>query len=84
MRLGMEMGPIGPSNEHWPTYTWRPLVGILTGLTIFGCYFILPLLHIPVPVVPETVWVMLGTILGIASWHRGKMQVNSNNTTGGS
>jgi hypothetical protein len=63
--------------EHWPTYSWRPYNGFLFGTTIFGSYFILPLLHIPVPSIPEYVWIAWGAVLGIASWFRGKMQSES-------
>ena len=62
--------------EHWPTYTWRPFIGFVAGVMIFGVYFVLPLAKIPVPVVPETVWLMLGGILGVASFYRGKMQAD--------
>lgn len=59
-------------SEHWPQWGWRPFIGFITGIMVLGCYFILPLAKIPVPAVPETVWMMLCTILGVASWWRGK------------
>lgn len=65
--------------EHWLTYSWRPYNGILFGTTVFCCYFLLPLLKIPVPNIPELVWLAWGSILGIASWHRGKMQTDTVN-----
>jgi hypothetical protein len=64
------------ASEHWPTYTWRPFIGFVTGTMAFGVYFVLPLAHIPVPAVPESVWLMLGGILGVASWFRGKAQAD--------
>jgi hypothetical protein len=63
-------------SDHWPTYTWRPFIGFVTGTMAFGVYFVLPLAHIPVPAVPESVWLMLGGILGVASWFRGKAQAD--------
>ena len=60
--------------EHWPTYTWRPFIGFVAGIMLLGVYFILPLAHIQVPAVPESAWLMLGGILGVASFFRGKMQ----------
>lgn len=66
-------------SEHWPTYSWRPFIGFMTGIMAFGCYFVLPLLKIPVPTVPETVWMMFGGILGVASWFRGKAQADPAN-----
>lgn len=65
-------------SDHWPTYTWRPVIGFVTGAMVLGVYFVLPLAHIPVPAVPESVWLMLGGILGVASWFRGKMQADPN------
>lgn len=64
------------ASEHWPTYTWRPFIGFITGVMLIGVYFVLPLAHIPVPPVPESVWLMLGGILGVASFFRGKMQAD--------
>lgn len=65
-------------SDHWPTYAWRPFIGFVTGVMVFGCYFVLPLLKLPVPSVPESVWIMLGSILGVASFWRGKMQADPN------
>lgn len=62
--------------EYWPTYSWRPFNGFLFGITIFCCYFMLPILNHPVPEIPELVWVIWGSILGIASFFRGKAQAN--------
>ena len=56
--------------------TWRPFIGFITGIMLIGVYFVLPLAHIPVPPVPESVWLMLGGILGVASFFRGKMQAD--------
>lgn len=62
--------------DHWPSYSWRPFIGFITGVMVFGCYFVLPLISKPVPAVPESVWLMLGGILGIASFFRGKAQAD--------
>lgn len=62
--------------EHWPTYSWRPFNGFLFGITIFCSYFLLPLLKIPTPVIPNEVWLTWGGILGIASFFRGKAQAD--------
>jgi len=64
--------------DHWPTYTWRPFIGFITGIMVLGCYFVLPLAKIPVPTVPDSVWLMLGGILGVASYFRGKAQADPN------
>jgi hypothetical protein len=63
-------------SDHWPTYSWRPYVGFVFGTMILGVYFVLPLAHVPVPVVPTEAWLALGAVLGVASWYRGKMQAD--------
>lgn len=63
-------------SNHWPTYTWRPFIGFITGAMVFGDYFVLPLVNITPPEIPTEVWLMLGAILGVASFYRGRMQAN--------
>lgn len=59
-------------SEHWMQWAWRPFNGFMAGITLPLVYVVLPLAHIPVPAIPEAVWVMWGAILGVASWWRGK------------
>lgn len=59
-------------SEHWPQWSWRPYNGFLFGTTMFGCYFLLPLLSKEVPSVPFEAWAAWGAILGVASWWRGR------------
>lgn len=66
-------------SEHWASWLWRPFLGFITGVMIFGTYFILPLFKLPVPIIPESVWFLLGSILGVASWFRGKAQADPAN-----
>ena len=68
-------------SEHWPTYSWRPFVGFVFGVMFGGVYFVLPLAHIPVPLVPGEAWLAIGGILGVASYFRGKAQADPNITT---
>jgi hypothetical protein len=63
--------------EHWPTYTWRPFCGFVFGAMFLGCYFVLPLCKLPVPPVPFEAWAAMGSILGVASWFRGKAQAST-------
>lgn len=65
--------------EHWPSYTWRPFNGFIFGTMFIGVYFVLPLLHIAVPLVPTEAWIAMGAVLGVASWFRGKAQADVNN-----
>lgn len=62
-------------SEHWAQWMWRPFNGFIFGVTFFGNYFILPLLKIEGPSIPAEAWLMLGAILGVASWHRGVSKV---------
>jgi hypothetical protein len=65
-------------SDHWPTYAWRPYNGFIFGTMAFGCYFVLPLMHIAPPSVPPEVWLAFGGVLGVASWFRGKAQADPN------
>lgn len=75
------------TSEHWPTYSWRPFCGFVFGVMFLGVYFILPLAHIPIPLVPQEAWLSMGAVLGVASFFRGKMQadpaINSGTNTKG-
>lgn len=84
-RLSAETAQLGSVNttmqveaaaEHWPTYTWRPFIGFVFGIMALGVYFVLPLLGINIPTIPSEAWMSFGAILGVASWHRGKMQAD--------
>lgn len=61
-------------SEHWPQWSWRPYNGFLFGTTMFGCYFVLPLMKIPVPSVPFEAWTAWGAVLGVTAWWRGKQK----------
>lgn len=65
-------------SEHMPQWFWRPYNGILFGTTMFGVYFVLPLVDKDVPDVPFEAWAAWGAILGVASWWRGKQKYDSN------
>lgn len=66
-------------SEHWASWLWRPFMGFIAGIMIFGCYFVLPLAHIAAPTIPSEVWYFLGAVLGVASWFRGKAQADPAN-----
>lgn len=68
-------------SERWPQWSWRPYNGFLYGTTILLVYFVLPLFKLPIPAVPESVWMGWGAILGVTAWHRGKMQVEQNKSS---
>lgn len=62
-------------SEHWAQWFWRPFIGFCFGVQVFGTYFVLPLAKVPVPAVPESVWVAYLAVLGVASYFRGKQKL---------
>jgi hypothetical protein len=78
------------TSEHWPTYSWRPAIGfavalavVLSVLSVFTAYAALMFFNKPegVTALPGILAATAGIlgivtpILGIASWFRGKKQV---------
>lgn len=59
-------------SEHWPQYSWRPFNGFAFPLAVVLIYFVLPICKAPVPEVPYWVWAGWLSILGVATWDRGK------------
>jgi hypothetical protein len=86
-------------SEGWPTYSWRPFVGfcfgllaLIGGLTVAGCYLgVLFLGGNPAVLaqLPGMVGALAGVmatmapVLGIASWFRGKMQLDPRTSSDG-
>jgi len=66
------------ASDHWPSYTWRPFIGFSFGLYM-NSLWLLPLFHVaPVIMSPDMV-LAAGGILGVASYFRGKAQVDCSN-----
>lgn len=61
--------------DHWPTYSWRPFIGFSFGAYI-NAQWLLPLFSIAPPQIDAQLMLAIGTILGVASWYRGKMQAD--------
>lgn len=61
----------------WLQKNHHALESMFTVLLIGGIYFVLPLLKIAVPAVPEAAYLMLGAILGVTAWQRGAANVAS-------
>ena len=61
--------------DHWPSYSWRPAVGFSFAAYITAQWS-LPLLHIAPPQIDAQLMLAIGSILGVASWFRGKMQAD--------
>jgi hypothetical protein len=54
-------------SEHWPQWAWRPFNGFLFGAAIVAIYFVLPLIKVEIPDVPVAIWLLWGSILGVAT-----------------
>ena len=63
--------------DHWPTYSWRPFIGFQLGLYILA-QWMLPLFSIAAPKVDPELMLVIGGILGVASYFRGKAQADPN------
>ncbi len=59
-------------SEKWPQFLWRPVNGFCFPVAVIIIYFVLPLLGKVVPDIPQWVWVGWLSILGVATWDRGK------------
>ena len=59
-------------SEKWPQYSWRPFNGFTFPLAVICIYFVLPLIERTVPAVPQWVWLGWLSILGVATYDRGK------------
>ncbi len=83
--------------DHWPTYTWRPVLGfsmaldlVLTSVTVMVCYIGVMFFGVKADVLaylPMMIGAMSALlaipapILGVASWFRGKAQADPNIST---
>ena len=79
-------------SEHWPTYSWRPAIGLAVAVDLTVSVLVVAIAYIGVmffgvkPEVLAYLPAMLGAmaalvavaspILGIASWFRGRMQAD--------
>lgn len=65
------------ASEHWPSYGWRPTIGFSFAGYITA-QWALPLFHVAPPQIDAQLMLAIGSILGVASWFRGKMQADPN------
>jgi hypothetical protein len=59
-------------SDKWPQYSWRPFNGFTFPLAVICIYFVLPMIDKAVPAVPHWVWLGWLSILGVATYDRGK------------
>ena len=63
------------SAEHWPSYSWRPAIGFSFAAYVTA-QWVLPLCHVVPPQIDPELMLAVGSILGVASWFRGKAQAD--------
>ena len=61
-------------------WSWRPANGYLFGITLFGSYFLLPLIGKDPVTLPEPVLMSWAAVLGITAWTRGTEKANKAKT----
>lgn len=59
-------------SEKWQQYSWRPWNGFTYPVAVMLIYVLLPMCGKPVPEVPQWIWIGWLSILGVATWDRGK------------
>jgi len=67
----------------WLQRNHHAIESMFTVGLVGAIYFVLPLLKIAVPAVPEAAWLMLGAILGVTAWQRGAANVATAKANGG-
>ena len=59
-------------SEHWMQWAWRPCFGFMTCATIANNYIVMPYFSNIKPItIPENVWMVMLTVLGVAAATRG-------------
>ena len=75
-------------SEHWPQYSWRPFNGYMFAITLFMNYGFPPIAnmfivafgavgapHLVPGSIPEFVFMAWASVLGVATYHRGKAKI---------
>ena len=59
-------------SDHWMQWAWRPLFGFTCAATIINNYIVMPYLpQVKQISIPENVWMVMLTVLGVAAATRG-------------
>jgi hypothetical protein len=61
----------------WLQANWHALGSLFAISLVFLIYFLLPLCQRAVPEVPESAWLMMLSVLGVAAWHSGNAKVQA-------
>ena len=67
--------------DSWLQKNHHAVESLATVGAVILIYFFLPIMSIQVPQIPESAWLMLGSILGVTAWQRGAVskQIAVNN-----
>jgi peptidoglycan/LPS O-acetylase OafA/YrhL len=63
--------------KSWLQQNHHPLESLWTLALLTAIYFVLPVLKIAPPSVPESAWITIGAMLGIRAWNAGRNQQES-------
>ena len=66
--------------DHFIVYACHPITAYSFLLLLFCVYVVLPLQHVAIPAIPESVFMSIGGMLGIGSFFRGKAGVDPANS----
>jgi len=61
-------------SEHWPQWSWRPFNGFAFPVAVMSVYVLLPLVGKVVPSVPQWIWILWASILGVATMGRNRLK----------
>ncbi len=61
-------------SEHWPQWSWRPFNGFAFPLAVMAVYVLLPVLGKDVPNMPQWIWILWASILGVATMGRNRQK----------
>lgn len=61
----------------WLQANWHALGSLWAIGLLSAVYFVLPMMEKAVPAIPESAWMMLAAILGVAAWHSGTAAVQA-------
>ena len=59
--------------DSWLQKNHHAIESLTATFLVVGVYFVLPLLKVPVPIIPEFAFMMIGAILGVTAWQHGQV-----------
>ena len=59
--------------DSWLQKNHHAIESLTATFLVVGVYFVLPLLKVQVPIIPEFAFMMIGAILGVTAWQHGQV-----------